>query len=347
MDVSKLFDSGESTYQEIWDKEIVSKVYNKDDLVLVIDGDMLIYRVAAASDQRSILATKNGFENTFKTRTEFREYCKSFDEDYDSYDIADVVETEPLSYCLATIKRAVRNVQEKLKPTHTIILIGGSNNFRLKLPLPEQYKSSRKSMLRPVHLEDCQKYVLKHYNSYKVCGVEADDVVQGLTQYINNQTEARSIAYNIDKDFRQSLLPNQMYNPTTERTESFKGGVGELKDKFKGNGLKFLMEQVCLFDKIDCYCMNAHYLKRYGETSFIKDFNGFKTEKDVLGGVVNLWNRLLPEKTEFVDFNGIERSFTRLELGEVYFSCAYMKTSPTDDTTLKGLLDKYGVDYDS
>ena len=36
-------------------------------------------------------------------------------------------------------------------------------------------------------------------------------------------------------------------------------------------------------------------------------------------------------------------NLSRLELAEMMFKCAYMRTSPNDDTTCKSLLDKYEV----
>ena len=45
----------------------------------------------------------------------------------------------------------------------------------------------------------------------------------------------------------------------------------------------------------------------------------------------------------YTDWKGVEQNLSCLEVAEIMFKCAYMRTSPNDNTTFKSLLDKYGV----
>lgn len=333
------------TYQEVWDS-VLSKPFK--DKVVVCDADALAYRTSASSDDRSIKVTKNSKSRTYGTRTEFKALCKEKEWDYNSFDIEDVITSEDVSYCLGTLKRAIKNIKERLDTDNVIFLLGNTGNFRLSLPLPIQYKSGRIDMIRPAHLNACREYLVKYHGAYLINGVESDDVVMGLTQHFNNNTDIKAIAWNLDKDFTQSLLPNQYYHPVEDVIYDLKGGVGDLFEKgnsIKGSGLKFLVQQNMLFDKVDSYSMNSHYLKRYGEKSFYKDFKDLKTEKEVLSKAVEKWKQLLPEVIEFDDYTGVKQTHNWLSLAELYFQACYMKVSPTDNLKLEDLLQEYGVEY--
>ena len=65
--------------------------------------------------------------------------------------------------------------------------------------------------------------------------------------------------------------------------------------------------------------------------------------KELLSKWWDKWCELLPERITYTDWKGIEQNLSRLDLAEMMFRCAYMRTSPNDDATFKSLLDKYGV----
>lgn len=344
----------EWTYQEVWDEVLYSgnvlpkKLTNKHRVVFC-DADGLCYRTAAACETRSVKTVVEGIEVEFPTRTLLKEYCVDVDVEYKDLVITDHHTNEHISGCLSTLKKSVRNLYKDLDATHVIFLLGGSGNFRLDLPLPTQYKSQRKVLRRPDYLKDCREFLNKHYCTFIISGAEADDLTEALSAYVINHTDAWGCGVSMDKDYLGSIPKNRYFHLVNRTLHELDGGLGYLKlvkGKLKGEGLMFSIAQTLLFDRGDNYIMNSHYNKRYGESSFYHDFKDCKTEKEFLETVLTKLDELLPEKTEYVDWQGVPRCFTRLELVELYYSCAYMKKSPDDDTTFKGLLDKYGVDYD-
>jgi hypothetical protein len=202
---------------------------------------------------------------------------------------------------------------------------------------------------RPDYLKDCREYLNKYYDTFVISGCEADDINEALSALIVNNTDAWGCAVSMDKDILGCIEKNRYFHLVNRTLHEMKGGLGYLelvKGKLKGEGLMFSISQTLLFDRGDNYIMNSHYLKRYGEASFHRDFHEFTTEKDFLEAVLVKLDELLPETTEYTDWQGIHRCFTRLDLVELYYSCAYMRKSPDDDTTFRSLLDKYGVEYD-
>lgn len=344
----------EWTYQEVWDElfnsgNVLPQPLSEAHRVVVVDADGICYRTSAAVETRSVKAVVDGVEVEFPTRTLLKEYCIDVDVEYEDLVVTDHHVNEHISGCLSTLKKSVRNLYKELEATHIIFLLGGSGNFRLDLPLPTQYKAGRKDLRRPDYLKDCREYLNKHYDTFIVTGHEADDLTDGLTSYLINNTPAWACAVSMDKDIRSSLIPIRYYHLVNKDMNEVSGGLGNLKltkGKLTGEGMKFLLSQVMLFDRADGYVMNSHYLKKFGESSYYKEFNRYKTEKSFLEAVINKLEELLPEKTEYTDWQGIPRSYSRLELIEVYFSCAYMKRYPNDTTNFKNLLDKYGVDYE-
>ena len=87
------------------------------------------------------------------------------------------------------------------------------------------------------------------------------------------------------------------------------------------------------------------FSRKYGEKSYYKDFKDITNEKELLSKWWDKWCELLPERIVYTDWKGVEQNLSRLELAEMMFKCAYMRTSPNDNTTFKSLLGKYGVEY--
>ena len=339
----------EYTYAELWNKFITNSDYSANDVVGVIDLDVMLFRVSSACQSTYIDVSRGNKTKRYGTRTEFKAYCKDKYLDYDTFNIVDGVEAEPVSYCIATLKRSIKNVKERLSITKFIFTIGGSENFRLDLPLPKKYKSNRDNMQKPVHLQAVRDYAIKHLGAYVVKGCENDDLVQGVSEWINNNTNAKAYLYTNDKDATQSLSKNFTYSPMTDGVADIKGGLGSLyeyKDGVKGTSLHWLLFQVFLGDPVDCYTSKQFFNKRYADKSYYKDFKDCSSECELLTKWWNKWCELLPERITYTDWKGNEQNLSRLELAEMMFKCAYMRTSPDDNTTFESLLIKYEVEYE-
>lgn len=335
----KDFITKEYTYRDIWSRLVEFESYKS---VVVVDADALVYRVASKADEWTIKATSDVWGVVeCKTRTELKAHCKKNGWGLDSFRIEDVVSTEPVSYCLGTLKKALENIKKLEGFRKSILLIGGGNNFRSSLPLPDLYKGSRKDMKKPTHLDACRNYLIKYHNAFIINGVEADDVVVGLTQILTSKG-LDCIAWNVDKDFTQSLLPVKYFNPIHQKLITLEGGVGELhltKTGVKGSGLKWLLLQVMLGDSTDDYSPKQFFSKKYGDKGFYNDFHEIDNLRDLSDKWVTKWRALVGDEITFTTHDGYIQKHNWVSLAELYFLCAYMRVSPCDTTTLISLLD--------
>ena len=76
-----------------------------------------------------------------------------------------------------------------------------------------------------------------------------------------------------------------------------------------------------------------------------KIFKDCIDEKQLLNLMIKKWNGLLPKTIKYRSHNGVDLTLNRLELIELYFSCAYMRLVADDPQTFENILIKYGVDY--
>lgn len=343
----------EYTYDELWEK-----VFNSEDSslprpltkahrIIVVDADAIVYRISAACEKRSVEAVIEGKKLKFKTKTKLKEHCNSIGVDFTTVDFEDKVKIEPVENAYHTLKKTVAKIYRELNATHVIFFLGGSYNFRTDLKLPSKYKSNRKTTRRPEHLQACREYLNKNYDTYLVSGIEADDCVQGITEYIVNRKRAYACAYQLDKDFETSLTKNRYYHLGRDEIVELSGGLGSLKlskNTVKGEGLMWLCFQVFLGDPSDGYSPKKFFSKIYGEKSYYKDFKDCRTEKDLLLLWVDKWRELVGEEVEYIAWDGTPMKKSWLELANLYMQCAYMRHSPEDDTTFKSLLYRYGID---
>lgn len=344
----------EWTYQEVWDEvlhsgKILPKKLTKEHRVVIVDADMLVYRTSAAVETRSVKAAVEGKEVEFPTRTLLKEYCAEVGVEYKDIEVSDHHENEHISTCLSTLKKSVRNIYRELNATHVIFLLGGSNNFRLDLPLPTQYKASRKEMRKPDYLKDCRAFLNKHYDTFIMTGLEADDCCQGLSEHIINNTDAWGCGYSVDKDYRTAMKKNRYYNPVTKELVELSGGLGSLsisKNKIVGDGLQFLMYQCFSGDPSDNFSPKQFFNTRFGDKSYYNHFKDCANEKELLETWIAKWKELLPESIEFVDWQGNKQEHDWLSLANLYMRCPMMLMHPNDTTTFSTLLERYGVGYE-
>lgn len=344
----------EWTYQEVWDEvlhsgNVLPKKLTSEHRVVFVDADAVVFRTSAAVETRSVKTVVEGVEVEFPTRTLLKEYCIDMDVEYDDLELEDCHTNEHISACLSTLKKSVRNIYRELDATHVVFYLGGSGNFRLDLPLPTQYKAQRKDMRRPDYLKDCRDFLNKHYCTFIISGVEADDIVVGMTGHVINNTDAYCTAFQLDKDFRGSLVKNRYYHIMNKQIEELTGGIGSLelsKKDVKGEGLHWLLYQLNQGDAADGFSPKQFFKKRFGSKSYCNHFKDYDNEKELLTAWIDKWRELLPEVIEFETWQGNWVKHDWLSLAELYFRCPFMLTHPNDTTTFSDILECYGVDYE-
>ena len=336
--------------EEYSPEEIYSSLptYAKTDKVVIFDLDVLAYRCSSACESKYLFTNGDGEEYQVKSKRVFREYCLDNNLDFDSFTSEPTQVADPVSHCLKTVNDSIKKVMEFVGANRCEMYLGGSDNFRLKVPTPIEYKSSRTEVSKPLLLNEVRDYLIKYKGAKKVTTQEADDVVAYRMRTLYKQG-IRATLYSCDKDALGNVDHKlQMYDPIKEDIIVSEGGVGSIelvKSKLKGKGLKFLIYQACNGDPVDSYSPKPFFNKKYGDSSFYKDFNDCKTEVEVLEKFVEVAKRLVPYNVSYTSFNGQLMELNRKELFEMYFTLCKMQDGFCH--TLEELFSFYGMDVDS
>ena len=340
IDVSKEY-TAEDIYKDL-------PTYSKQDKVLIVDGDIIAFRCSSVCETKYEYTNLEGDVYNVKSKGAFKEYCLENNLEYESFNSEPKQVADHISYCIKTLNDSIKKVMEFVGATHYEIYIGGSDNFRLKVPTPIEYKSSRGDTARPLLLTQVKEYLIKHKGAKRITGSEADDLVNYRMRILNKQG-IRCIAYSIDKDIYQNVDYDLMvYDPSKEDIIVSKKGVGELwetKYGVKGSGLKWLITQLLLGDPVDSYSPKPFFNKRYGDKSLFKDFNDCATEVQVIEKFVEVAKRLVPDSVTYTSFNGQLMELNRKELFEMYYLLPKMCDGWCE--TLEELFSFYGLDVDS
>lgn len=316
--------------------------------VLILDGDSIAYRCAAAGEQRSINVTHQptGIQKSFKHRTEFKEQMlaknKVITEDYL---VLDHQEPEPLEHVLATIKRHVERIVNEVNPEEVIIFAGEENNFRLSLPLPSKYKGQRSGSIRPVHLAEAKSYLAKKYKAEKAYGYEVDDACC-IAAYDAIKAGKEAVMYFYEKDQYQLDGVTLLYDNNEFEYQKVPV-LGELhleKTAVKGLGLKFLAYQWVCSDPVDNYCAYELSKVRFGAKSAYNLLKDCKTEQEVILKVLEQFKKFYPDRFEYFPWQGFAREADWKDMAAMYFRCAKMMRSKDDDLDFIKFCNKYGVE---
>lgn len=306
--------------------------------ILIIDGDLVAYRSAAAVEKRTIIAKhiKSGRTKELNTRTELKELCKSKGITYDKadYEITDVQTPEDISHALYIVKNLVNNLKEQLQPDSIEMYIGSGETFRHRLPLPSPYKGNRADGLRPKLLKEVREYLMTQFNCSYVKLDETDDVLS-IRAYEELVKGNIPILSTIDKDAQQTqgvIVKNFAEGSEFDELEAIPlvGSLRKDKNTIKGNGLMFLAYQTLAGDSSDCYQGYELSEVPYGPTKAYNALQGCKTEQDILRVLIREYQLLYPDYVEYTDVHGVPQRMNWNDLLCMYWKCAYMKRSWED-----------------
>lgn len=326
--------------------------WGNSEVVLIIDADEIVYQVAAACEQRGILVTNksNEAQSTFKTRTEMKNFLSGLEVPEGFYDVVDTQIAEPLKNACATLKAKLINLKEKFKTTHIELYFSGKDNFRLDLPLPEQYKSNRVDTLRPLLLSDLKDYLITYHNAKVVEGDEADQMV-AQRMWDGYKSNKQLIGITQDKDARGSQ--GWLYNPQKDEL-TFIDGFGELtKDgsKVKGYGRIWLYFQILMGDwSTDHFCPRqvvkavTGTLPKFGDVACYNLLSECKTDKEAWQVIHSQYVKWFgTEPFSYTAWNGNTFAGNYLDIMQMITDCARMKRWQGDDVQVQDVLRKLKV----
>ncbi len=326
--------------------------------ILLLDGDVIVYRNAAAVEERTVKVTHNKSQRTkeFKNRTEFKEFLKEKKFDYkpEDYTIEDIQKANDISVALAIINKLVNNLYDFTWADEYEIWLGNNSDvFRHSLALPEPYKGNRAAMIKPLHFELCKQHLIKKHGArLSVSGLETDDMLT-IRCYEEKSKGNYPIMGTIDKDANQSqgiAVLNFMEEPYSIVDIPDVGNVEQVtKGTYKkvvGNGLKFLAYQALAGDPTDTYQPYKLSKIPYGSSKALKVLTPCQTEEEILRVIVSEYKKMYPGEFEYTDHAGVLRTATWKEMLDMYWKCAYMKRSRDDESDFFEFARQRGVTFD-
>jgi len=200
----------------------------RNPITVLLDGDIVAYRVAAAADGRHY-TIKGVVENTNRKELKRFRYKKEANKYADQHslptsDIELAFDPEPWDKAVLSVDSMIATIKESYRQRgfepDVYTFITGESNFRYEL-FPD-YKKSRKNIRRPEHLKKCKVHLVGKHNAVGASGLEADDLIGMATEKLMvgwdevNGSMAVSIA-SVDKDFVTLLRHGvELYDFTTE-----------------------------------------------------------------------------------------------------------------------------------
>jgi len=180
-----------------------------DTMTALIDGDLIAYRAAAAT---------NG--NFYRVKKETTKYYKDAlrialkytkgDEDKAKVIIHKESNPEPVSHAVHNMQKMLNNIQSAVerryrRPVDLDIFLTSDVLFRDDIS--PNYKKSREGTVRPVNLLKCKEYLTNHKGAQTIHGYEADDM---LAMYATELGPTDCVVVSLDKDLLQ--IPGDHYN---------------------------------------------------------------------------------------------------------------------------------------
>lgn len=338
---------------------------------LVFDADSIAYKAAAANEERSITTQhiEKGVREHWANRTAFREFLKGTSHTEDMYTITDVQEPRHSSYGKNLIREMLKGYSTRLGVKKNEIYIGGSDNFRDKIPLPMShtvtvgkwagtailggaYKGKREDTIRPLQLKELRSYLIGELGAGVINGMEVDDK-QSMRAYEGHVAKQRIIQVTEDKDALG--CSGWLFNPAKMIKPVYIHGFGELHKEgkgIKGTGRKWLYFQALYGDKVDCYHPSDLYKIQmdkqgksvtFGEMAAFNILDKTVNDREALQAVYNQYKTWYPEPVVFMDHTGVMQKMDCIQIMQMYFDCAHMRRWEDDRIDVAALLDKLAV----
>lgn len=162
---------------------------SNSELTLLVDGDILLYRMGFSCEYTtySVLSKEGEVLEEAKGKTGMKKLIEA----YPDHNIVPNRVVEPVENALHTVNLTLDNMISKFQANTVRVFLSGHNNFRNEVyPI---YKANRIDQARPVLYQDIRQYLIKAWSAEVINGMEADDAL-GI-----HQTDS-TIICTIDKD---------------------------------------------------------------------------------------------------------------------------------------------------
>lgn len=325
--------------------------------VLVLDGDVIAYKCAAANETRSIrsIHKEKQVAERWENRTAFKKFLETTDHTIEMYDIEDVQDARHISYCHTLVRNMIQGICTRAKISEYEIILSGKENFRDLIPLPYKYKSNRDDSLRPLQLKAIRKFMIEELGAKVVKGEADDFLAMRKSETVRKTTDTIYIAATVDKD--DDGVQGWSFNwDKMKEPEQIKGFGALYRDgtKVRGKGRIFMYYQSVFGDKVDGYrpadiaTIAAEAAGKpkvqFGEVAAYNLLKDAKDDKEALTAILGQYRKWYGDDiTTYTDWEGIERKKDAIDIWQMYIDCAHMQRFEGDRIDLRALLTKLGV----
>lgn len=179
---------------------------------LLIDGDIVAYEAAAASE----------------TRADFGD--------------GELLQVENLEAGFKLFDQLVHRYMDRCEATEVVVALSCPTRRYWRHDLWPAYKAQRHGSPKPAGLEAIKTYCEKRWKTYRIPTLEADDVL-GILQTSDRTVKGDKVLVSTDKDMKQ--LPGVLYNPMkgkitkitktqADRWHMYQTLVGDTCDNYPG-----------------------------------------------------------------------------------------------------------------
>jgi len=169
----------------------------------LIDGDILVYRSAAACEQKEYTyAPKEGSTPPLKFRY-VKEAKLALGDKISEYTRTHKIILSPPEHCLHSLRHTLEKVMKNTHAGECSIYLGGPNNFRDLID--PKYKAGRGP--KPEYYQLARDYLISFHDAEIVHGQEVDD-------RLAQEQSSNTVICGIDKDMYQ--VPGCHYNWVTD-----------------------------------------------------------------------------------------------------------------------------------
>jgi DNA polymerase-1 len=207
--------------------------------ILLVDGDIVAYRCAAAAEKTKYLVTVNGDSWVHEPFDSAKE-AKAYTEEWRAsgvfgVDIWSRKELQPEENALNNAKTLMQAISDKWKDSIVQVYLSGEKNFRDNVWTVKKYKGNR-DQPKPTHLSAVRDYLLGTWFATVSHNQEADDDI-GIA------TSDGTVVVSTDKDLDQipgwhyNWVRDEVYYVNPEDSEQFKWEQvisGDMTDNIPG-----------------------------------------------------------------------------------------------------------------
>lgn len=199
--------------------------------VLLVDGDIIAYRAAAAAEKSHYLVVTQAEEGGdlvvyFDNAKDAKAYANPLE-----LDVWNRKEVQPESHAIQCLESTMEAITKRFPDSQINVYLSGERNFRDGIWRTKKYKGNRTSE-KPKHLEAVRQALISRWSAVVSENQEADDDI-GIA------SGESTVVVSTDKDLDQ--IPGWHYNWVNE----------ELYHVSPENAEQFFWEQVISGDMVD------------------------------------------------------------------------------------------------